>query len=649
MYLDSNDRKPTMSPQLALRVAIIGGVALAMFAIVFFRLWYLQVLSGDKYVAAANDNRIREIKVPAPRGEIVDRDGRTLVDNRASTVLTISPDKLPRRQGEKTRLYGRLARITGLPVREIRTSVRDQLRAQPFAAARVKSDVSTATYHYILEHQSDFPGVTVETVSLREYPHDQVGAHLFGTVGEINEELLKDERYRGVTLGDRIGVSGIESAYDRFLRGENGATRLQVDALGNLRAQVGRREPKQGRQLRLTVDLDVQEAGQRALGGQKGAFVVMDVRNGEVIGLGSSPAFDPNVFARTIRQSDLDRVYSKDRGEPIANRAIQGQYPTGSTFKLVTAVAGLEGGLITPGTVVQDGGSITVGNRRFENDQGVAHGPVALRRALEVSSDVFFYKLGLAMNGSNQLQTWARRLGLGRTTAIDLPGEADNQGHVPSERWRNEGFAAFQRCADEKGLPLAAAAGFPPTRCGFLDRPWGPGDNVNLAVGQGDLAASPLQMAVAYAAVANGGYVVTPHLGQRVEDNEGRALQEFEAPRRRRLPIDASYRQAILEGLTQAAQGASGTSTSVFEGFPVPVAGKTGTAERGPGRPNQSWYMSLAPAGRPQYVVAVTFEAGGYGAETAAPAARKIWAALYNVRDDRREAERADAQSGAVE
>lgn len=646
MYLDSNDRKPTMSPQLALRVAIIGGVALALFAVIFFRLWYLQVLSGDKYVAQANDNRIREIKVQAPRGEIVDRDGRTLVDNRASTVLTISPDKLPRRQDEKTELYERLSRITGLPVREIRTNVRDQLRAQPFAAARVKSDVSTATYHYILENQSDFPGVAVETVSLRRYPNEEVGAHLFGTVGEINEELLKDERYRGVTLGDRIGVSGIESAYDRYLRGENGATRLQVDALGNLRAQVGRREPRQGRQLRLTVDLDVQEAGQRALGGQKGAFVVMDVRNGEVIALGSSPAFDPNIFARTIRQSDLDKVYSKDRGEPIANRAIQGQYPTGSTFKPITAVAGLEGGLITPGTVINDGGSITVGDRKFENDQGVAHGPVALRRALEVSSDVFFYTLGLQMNGSNQLQNWARALGIGRTTGIDIPGEVSGQGHVPSERWRNEEFAEFQRCKEqERPTPQEIALG----ECGYQDRPWGPGDNVNLAIGQGDLGASPLQMAVAYAAIANGGYIVTPHLGQRVEDNEGRALQEFEASRRRKLPIDASYRQAILDGLTQAAQGGGGTSTSVFEGFQVPVAGKTGTAERGAGRPNQSWYLSLAPAGNPNYVVAVTFEAGGYGAETAAPAARKIWAALYNVRDDRREAEQADAQTGAVE
>jgi penicillin-binding protein 2 len=617
-----------------------------MFAIIFFRLWYLQVLSGDKYVAEANDNRIREIKVQAPRGEIVDRDGRTLVNNRASTVVTISPDKLPRRQAEKTELYRRLSRITDLSVREIRTDVRDQLRAQPFATATVKRDVSPATVAYILEHQREFPGVTIETVSLREYPHDQVGAHLFGTVGEVNEEQLDNERYRNVTQGDRVGVSGIEYAYDRFLRGENGATRLQVDALGNLRAQVGRREPRQGRQLRLTVDLDVQEAGQRALGGQKGAFVVMDARNGEVVALGSSPAFDPNIFARTIRQSDFDRLSSKENGEPLANRAIQGQYPTGSTFKPITAVAGLEGGLITPDTVINDTGSLRVGDRLFKNDQGTAHGPVALRRALEVSSDVYFYTLGLQMNGSNQLQRWSRELGLDRGTGIDIPGEVRGQGHVPSERWRNEGFAEFQRCKErKKPTPQDISLGV----CGYQDRPWGPGDNVNLAIGQGDLAASPLQMAVAYAAIANGGYIVTPHLGQRVEDSEGRALQEFEAARRRKLPIDPSYRQAILDGLRQAAQGAGGTSTSVFEGFPVPVAGKTGTAERGPGRPNQSWYVSLAPAGNPNYVVAVTFETGGYGAETAAPAARKIWAALYNVRDDRREAEQADAQSGAVE
>jgi penicillin-binding protein 2 len=612
VYLDNDPRRPPITPQLALRVAIVGGVALVMFAIVFFRLWYLQVLSGDKYRAEANDNRLREIKVEAPRGEIKDREGRLLVDNRTSLAVTITPDRMPRRQYIKTRLYRRLARVLDMPVKEIRTSVREQLKAQPFATATVKTDVKRQEFQYILEHQQEFRGVAVEPVFLRQYPHRQIGAHLFGTVGEVTREQLKDERYRGVTQGDRVGQSGIEYSYDRFLRGENGATRLKVDALGTLKGRLPGKAPKRGRDLRLTVDLDVQKVGQEALGGSKGAFVVMDVRNGEVRALGSMPSFDPNIFAKTIKQSDFDRLSSKENGEPLANRAIQGLYPTGSTFKLITATAALQGGLITPSTPLFDGGSIKVGGVTFKNAGGAAHGTLALRQALSVSSDVFFYRLGLEMNGARDghlIQKWARRLGLGRPTGIDLPAEAE--GLIPSPEWRNRLY--------KKGL---------------TERPWSQGDNINLAVGQGDLQADPLQLAVAYSAIANGGFVVRPHLGLRIEDSDGRPVQEFETPPKRKIHVKPEFRQAILDGLRMAASAPGGTSEPVFKGFPIPVAGKTGTAEKGQGRADQSWYVALAPYPNPRYVVAVTDEAGGFGAERAAPIARRILAALFDVKGD---------------
>jgi penicillin-binding protein 2 len=614
MYLDS-DTRPPITPQLALRVAIIGGVALVLFGIVFFRLWYLQVLSGDKYLAEANDNRVRSITVQAPRGRIVDRQGRVLVDNRSGYAVKISPDKLPDDLRERTRLYIRLSRVTGLSRRAIRRHVNAQLRALPFSTATVKQDVDREIFTYILENQKKFPGVTVEQVFLRQYPHHQVGAHLFGTVGEVTKEQLDVQRYRGVELGDRVGQSGIEYSYDRFLRGRNGANRVQVDALGTLQGQLAVRAPEPGRQLRLTVDMDVQEAGQRAIAGTKAAFVVMDARNGEIRALGSSPSFDPNIFAKTIRQSDFRRLSSKENGEPLANRAIQGLYPTGSTFKLITAVAALEGGLITPETVQVDGGSLKVGGVTFKNAGGAAYGSLALRKAIQVSSDVFFYRLGLEANGAGDghvLQKWAGRLGLGRETGIDLPAEAP--GLIPSPEWRNRLF-----------------------RKKLTDRPWSVGDNINLSVGQGDVQVNPLQMAVAYAAVANGGYVVRPHLGQRVEDSDGRALQEFRARARRRLPIDQPYRQAILDGLRQAASAQGGTSASVFKDFPIPVAGKTGTAEKGAGRADQSWYVALAPYPNPRYVVAVTFEAGGFGVETAAPAARRILGTLFGVREGKKQ------------
>ncbi len=610
MYRDTERQQ--QSPQTAIRVAVIGGIALAMFAVIFFRLWYLQILSGDRHKSEANDNRVREIKVQAPRGEILDREGRVLVDNRPGLALKISPDKLPKDTDDRTQLYERLAHVLGTRPRIIDSRVKAQLKALPFSGATVKTDVDTQVVQYVLENQEKLPGVTIERVFLRSYPHKQVGAHLFGTVGEVTKEQLDDKRYRSVTQGDRVGQSGIEFSYDRFLRGRNGANRLQVDALGTLEGELARREPVQGRDLRLTVDLDVQEAGQKALGGTKGAFVVMDIKSGEIRALGSSPAFDPNIFAKGIREADYKRLTSKDNGEPLANRAIQGLYPTGSTWKLVTAVAALQGGIITPSTIQVDGGSITVGGITFKNAGDAVHGAIALPRALEVSSDVFFYKLGLEANGQGDgkvIQRWAGRLGLGHKTGIDLPGESE--GLVPSPEWRNDLF--------KKKL---------------TDRPWSVGDNINLSVGQGDLQANPLQLAVAYGAVANGGFLIRPHLGKRLEDAEGRVLQEFDQPARKRVDIKPEHRQAILEGLRLAASGENGTSTDVFEGFPVPIAGKTGTAERGLGRADQSWYVALAPYPNPRYVVAVTDEAGGFGAESAAPKARQLLAALYDIKGD---------------
>jgi penicillin-binding protein 2 len=610
MYLD--DRRPPITPQLAWRVAVIGGLALIMFAIIFFRLWYLQVLSGDKYLADANNNRVREIKVEAPRGEILDRDGRVLVDNRVGLAVKMRPDEIPPPGPRRMALYDRLAKTLGMKPANVRKTVESQFKAQPFVSATVKQDVQFPAVSYLAEHSRDFPGVEPEAVFLREYPHHEVGAHLFGTVGEVTEQQLKDSRYRGVSLGDRVGQSGVEYSYDRFLRGENGKQRVQVNALGVKTRDLRETESRQGRNLRLGIDLDVQEAGQAALGTSRGAFVVMNAKTGEVIALGSSPSFDPNIFAKVIRPRDYKRLSAEENGKPLFDRAIQGGYPTGSTFKLITATAALEGGLITPDTPLYDGGSLTVGGVTFNNAGGVAHGTLALRQALTVSSDVFFYRLGLAAETRGNgllIQDWAHRLGLGRLTGIDLP--AEGQGLVPSPAWRN---ALYKKKV--------------------TDRPWSVGDNINLAVGQGDLSVTPLQLAVAYATIANGGYVVRPHLGKRIEDADGRVLQEFETPSRRKVDIDPAYRQAIMDGLYGAANLPGGTSTEVFAGFKIPVAGKTGTAEKGLGREDQSWYAAITYPDDPQYVVVATDEAGGFGAERAAPMVRQIIAALYDAKDD---------------
>jgi penicillin-binding protein 2 len=609
VYLD-HERRPTLTPKLAFRVAVVGGVALVMFSVIFFRLWYLQVLSGDSYVAAAKDNRVRAIKVQAPRGEIVDRHGVPLVENRHSFSIKLSPDKLPAGRADRHEVYVRLGKLLGLKPARLQRRVERELNLLPYSKPTVKQDVGENYLAYILERQDQFPGVEPESEFLRRYPYGVVGAHIFGQVGEVNPEQLKDQRYAGVSMGDRIGQAGIEAEYDRFLRGEDGAARVEVDALGKLTRTLDRKQPRQGKQLRLSLDLNVQRVAQQALAGGtgKGAFAVMNVQNGEVLALGSQPSFDPNVFTKPISKKKLDALGSDELGKPLFDRAIQGGYPTGSTFKLITATAALESGLITPSTPLNDPGFLEVGGIKFENAGHVAHGVLSLVPALTVSSDVFFYQLGRDMNEKGMpLQLWANRLGIGRRTGIDLPGESP--GRLPTPHWRNTWF--------KKKL---------------TDRPWSVGDNINLSVGQGDLLANPLQMAVAYAAIANGGRVMRPRLGLRIEDTTGRALQQLDAPTARRVKISAETRNAILEGLHGAASAPGGTSTPVFEGFPIPIAGKTGTAEW-TGKPDQSWYVALAPYPNPRYVVAVTDEAGGFGADTAAPMTRRILAALFDVKE----------------
>jgi penicillin-binding protein 2 len=610
MYRDPEERRGPITPQLAIRVAIIGGVCLVMFGVIFFRLWYLQVLSGDHYLAEANNNQVRDITVQAPRGQIVDRSGRVLVDNRSGYSVEINPAKLPTDLHARAALYRNLSKVVGIRPRDIRTAVNNQLKAVPFAKAVVKPDVGQPVFAYILEHQEQFPGVDVEQVFLRSYPHHDVAAQIVGYVSQVNETQLKDKRFHGVKQGDRVGQAGVEYSYDRYLRGQNGANRVQVDATGSVRAELASRPPKSGRRLRLALDYGVQQTGQSAMAGRKGAFVAMDIHDGEIRALGSEPTFDPNVFSKQIKQSDYTRLTSQANGAPLFNRAIQGGYPTGSTFKPITSVAALESGATTADTPYTDGGSFTLpGGLVLHNAGKAAYGTLSLRRALQVSSDVFFYHLGAELNSTGngqQLQKWAFRLGIGRTSGIDLPGE--QPGLLPTPAWRNRLY-----------------------RKKLTDRPWSIGDNVNLAIGQGDVQANPLQMAVAYAAIANGGYVVKPHLGLRVEDSLGRTLQEFRSPSRRRLNINAAYRQAILDGISAAAEQPGGTSYPVFKGFPIKVAGKTGTAQR-VGQADQSWYVALAPYPHPRYVVAVTIEGGGFGAQAAAPAAKQIIAKLFNVK-----------------
>jgi penicillin-binding protein 2 len=608
MYLRNDERRPTMSSGFALRVAVLGGAALVMFAVIFFRLWYLQVLSGDKYLAEANNNRIREIRVTAPRGQILDRNGDILVENRTSLALQLNPQKLARGVQARRAELSRLANAAGLTLRRIRRETHQQLKILPSAPVTLQRDVDYDLVYYLQEHQGDFPGVVVQRVFVRRYPNGTLGAHLYGNVGEIDQKELKEPRYKGLKPGDQIGQDGVEYTYDRYLRGHDGETRVQVDSLGRPKGQLSAVPPKPGDSLQLSIDSGIQSAGEAGLAarGLPGAFVAMDVRNGQVLGLGSYPTFDPSVFTKPLTQSQYTQLTSTATEAPLTDRAIRGLYPTGSTFKPITAMAALNGGVITTSTPITDNGVLTVGGIPFQNAGGASYGTLSLTSALQVSSDVFFYTLGLRMNGTDQLQKWAHELGIGTPTGIDLPGEST--GLLPTPAWRNRLF-----------------------RKGLTDRPWSAGDNINLSVGQGDVQVDPLQLADAYATIGNGGTMVRPHVGMQVVDTAGRVVQEFKPPPRRHVKVNPQYRAAILEGLHMAAQAPGGTSYSVFGGFPVPVAGKTGTAQRD-GQEDQSWYSVLAPYPKPRVVVTVTVERGGFGVDSAAPIALQILSQYFHAK-----------------
>lgn len=606
----------------SLRIAMLGVIALALFAIVFFRLWFLQVLSGEQYLSEANQNRTRDIRVEAPRGNIFDRNGELLVDNRSSWQVRVDQREwniaLTRKRmllrfnnPDFEPLLKRLSKAIGEPQSALKEKMRDSLIQEPFANAVVAEDVDFDSVVKISENSDDYPHVEVSQAYTRGYPKGTLAAHMFGYVREISEEQLKSGNHEGAVQGDRVGQDGLEQTYDRYLRGTPGLKRIQVDVADRSQGELEGREPKPGDSLRLTIDEAVQKAGESALARGSGgiathgsAFVAMEINSGEILGMGSFPTFDPDVFSGVLKQSTYKRLSSKANGEALVNRASSSVYAPGSTFKAVSSMGLLEAGLTSPGETVEDGGTWEFGGYTWRNAGDAPNGIVNIVDALRVSSDIYYYKMGLRAYTKKKLilQQWANRFGLGRSPALDISGASSGQVSNPKT--------------------IKASSG----------RTFGAGDNMNMAVGQGDTLVSPLQMAIAYAAIGNGGYIVAPHLGKRIDNSNGQAIQDIEVPARRRLNISKANADVVLRGLHEAAQVGGGTSFDVFSDFPVKIAGKTGTAETPKG--DQSWYVALAPYPNPRYVVATTVEQGGFGAESAAPVARQILAKLLKLKGD---------------
>ncbi|MGK2959229.1 MAG: penicillin-binding protein 2 [Acidimicrobiales bacterium] len=633
-----------------LRLNVIGIVVISLFVALVTRLWYLQVMAGSEYKLAAEQNQVRTIYEPAPRGRILDRDGKILVDNRISNVIAIDRSKLDGLEDKQSEeVIANLARLVGMTVEEVNKGIASQ-RIGPFTPVPIAEDVSEDLLVQVRERQQEFPGVLAKRVAIRSYPEGRLASHVLGYVGEINSEELK-ERGGLYQPGDLIGRSGVESTYESDLRGVAGERQIEVDRRGRPVRVINNRPPVQGNDLVLSIDFETQLVAEQALAqsmtiargrrfeddgkwlkANAGSVVVLDAQEGSVVAMASAPDYDPVALVDGISVEE-NVLLNQSEDAPFLNRAIQGEYAPGSTWKLVTGLAALRTGLIAPNYTVNDTGTYKIKNCiegcTKRNAGSHPYGSVDMRRAMAVSSDVFFYSLGDAFwarrneFGKNPMQDMASELGFGANTGVQLPNERNGRLLTPD--------ALKKLSTDEKTAKL-----FP-----FGD--WYVGNNVNFAIGQGETTVTPIQLANAYATFVNGGVRYQPNIALRVDRQAGEGEPPVNvrtiSPRiEKRLSFAPEVSEPIMAGLIDVTRfgvtaTGDGTAAPVFDGFPLaqyPIAGKTGTAQATP-KQDTALFVAAAPANAPRYVVSVIVEQGGFGSTTAAPVARKIFGLLSGL------------------
>jgi penicillin-binding protein 2 len=641
-----------LTPQLAFRLALLGALALGLFGILFFRLWALQVLSGPQYLSAALNNQVRSVPIEAQRGTIYDREGRVLVDNKPGVAVQIWPTDLPRNRVRRLGELRRLSKVVRVPVYQILAQIRKRAH-DPVSPVTVREGIHRDQIYYLSEHKLDFPGVKLAQSYLRRYPYQALAAQLLGYVGEISPDQLKALRPKGYRLGDKLGQSGVEAAYDAYLRGRDGVADLRVDSLGRPRSPLlTRQQPQSGQSIRLTIDIGLQRAAERAIrygierarrsdcvgcwSSNGGAIVALDPRNGEILAMASNPTYKPSVFAGRADPKKLAPLLNpnaaRDANYPALNRALVGIYPAGSTFKPVTALAALQERIVSAYDELACTGSITIAKQKFQNWDPYANSSMTMPTAIAASCDTFFYQLGydfykLPPERGQPLQLWARRFGFGSPSGIDVGPETS--GLLPTIAWKRKTYTP-------KSDPC----------CWRVDKLWKPGDSIQLSIGQKDLLVTPMQMARFYALVANGGRLVKPHVVADVVQGgnlraPARILHSFAPPPAQRVRLDQNGLAVVRDGLYQATHASYGTSAGIFGTFPVPIAGKTGTAEKSTHIPgftgliDQSWWCGYGPAGpadTPRIVVCAVIENGGHGADAAAPAALKVFEQYFHTR-----------------
>ncbi|PZO46150.1 MAG: penicillin-binding protein 2 [Phormidesmis priestleyi] len=575
---------------LLLSLVMVGGIG--------SRLAYLQLVQGERNRELAEDNRVLLLPRRPARGTIFDRNGEILVGSRLSHSVSIWPITLPKDDGKRSQVIAKLAKILDIPASEIN----ERLALDSYNLTKsvpIARGISSAQTTALAEYSNELPGVRVEAEAVRSYPRGDLAAHALGYTGELNDDELEELKEKQYRLGDVIGKMGLEMSLEDTLRGQWGGQQVEVDSSGQVLRVLGEKPSISGHDVTLTLDLKLQQAAEKALGNQIGAIVAIDPRNGAVRAMVSRPTFDPNIFSARITEAQWQQIQS--RGYPLVNRAIRA-YPPASTFKIITTTAGIESGKFTPDTVLQTYPFLTIGGIQFWDWNNAGFGPLGFRGAMAMSSDTFFYQIGRAV-GEKNLEKWMRNYGLGAKTGIEL-GEEEDEGLVPNPDWKEK----------------------------VMGEGWYLGDTINASIGQGNVLATPLQIAVMFAVVANGGYKVTPHF---VSDSVANSAAEPAASVasddkwRKSLGLAPSTVQVLQDGLREVVT--NGTGRAVSDSKLPPIAGKSGTAEAPPFE-SHTWFGAYGPADKPEIVVVAFGEhSGGGGGSFAAPMVKQVLDEYFGV------------------
>lgn len=583
------------------RLRILALLLVAVVGLLIARLAWLQLFQGAQYKKIADDNRLRRLYIQAPRGTIYDRNGAVLASNRPSFAISVVPAEYT----DPRTVTAFLASLAGLPPGEVETIIAAG-KDNPYTPVQVIRDAGPAVLTAVEERKATLPGVIVEAIPVRHYVYGSLAAHVLGHVGRISAEEYAARKNAGYSPGDLIGKDGLELVWEEVLRGTAGGREVEVNARGEELGVAGEKAAIPGRGLVLTIDANLQKAAEEALTAQiavarsigepakGGGVVVLDVRSGAVLALASIPAYDPNAFAGGISAKDWSALLA-DPGTPLTDRVIRNAHPPGSVFKIVTAAAALDRGLVTADEIFEDKGVYYLGGWKFSGWKPEGLGRLNLEGAIAMSSDPAFYELGHRL-GADTLAAYALTFGFGKPTGIGLPGEAD--GFVPTEEWKRAAYG----------------------------EPWYPGETIIAAIGQGYYLATLLQQATLLMAVANGGVIYRPFLVDKILAADGTPQEKITPVVARTVYLDPAYWETIRRGL--AAVVTRGTAAAVFQGFRQTAAGKTGSAETGRGT-THSWFACYAPASAPEVVVAVLVEDGGDGSVSAGPVVRKVLEAYF--------------------